>query len=125
MGCAPPLLLDRWGLGGLPSRGVTGCTRKLGRATAGLCSPGGRWLCSGWPGSQRGGASRPVPWVGGAGECASGVGAVSVQSSLVRWGFRLCRIRAQVTGWAPCPVQASVLFSRRAGLWAQLRWRGL
>lgn len=77
LGCAPPLLLDPWGLGGLASCGVTGCTQKLGRAPTGLCT------------------RVAVPQVDGARECASGVGVASVQSSLVGWGCRLCRITAQ------------------------------
>ena len=77
LGCAPPLLLDRWGLGGLASCGVTGYIQKLGRAPTGLCTP------------------VAVPQVDGAGECASGVGVVSVQSSLLGWDCRLCCIIAQ------------------------------
>lgn len=99
LGCAPPLLLDQWGLGGLASCGVTGCIQKLGRAPTGLCT------------------RVAVPQVDGAGECASGVGVVSVQSSLVGWAADSAASLHRVTGWAPCPDQTTrLLFSRRAGL---------
>lgn len=106
-GLCSPLLLDPWGQG-VWLHGVTGCT-----------------LPRSWAGPLLGFAQVAVPQHGvdGARECASGVGVASVQAPWSGLQTLPHHCTGSLAGLLPRPDLR--LFSRRAGLKAQRRWRGL